>query len=815
MSYLSRWLMGSDPTFLTPLQRATHTYVIGQPGTGKSRALEAWAMQDIIAGKGVAVIDPHGDLFRHLVVYLAAMPEIQERVVILDPCDRKWVVGFNPLEAVRGMPQERLALFLTDVMVKIWKLDPTSAPRMMWLLTNTFLALSGLGLTLLDLPRFLLDGAFRDSLLPRLSHEGARAYFSFEFPKGEAAVHQWVTPALNKIAGLIFDPDIKLMLTGRSTLNFREALDRKLVLLVHLPKGIIGEGTSPLLGAFIVAHLQKAALSRADTSKREPYFLYLDEFQNYTTDNIKDILSESRKYGLSLTLAHQYLDQLSPDFKSAVLNTTGTVSCFRVGYQDAYQLAKEIFPSPDFLSVSERKIRLRRFGRLPFVTIEKREESLRWEGLAQVLASLPSRQFWARRRGPHLPVKLRTLAMPDPVFTTELKERVRELRDTSGARYGRLKRDVHRELLDSRAGLFSHLEGSRYSHASPQASRETRDIPLWGNYKEAMVLKIPSCRGKFERAEPPPAMRFQERDGAILQAIHAYDGVLARRHLKAMFWPDASWRAMEMRVSVLYHQGYLDWPDLEQRRTKPIPEPICWLGWKGALWLAGRNRKYVEPPRTLNEAQLRRLDSGLRAQGFHWLREPRWSQLKHDLAAVDFRVAVEKAVAELPALTLETWILEGVFLSEIDIVEYQIRDSAGKIRQVRRGVRPDGYFVIVDEKRRSQGLPARARFLLELDMATHDTGSFFREKVVAGLAYISGPAYKARFGDNAGRWLIVTTGGVRLKHLVRQTHKIVATDAFLFSTLERVANENVLIAPIWWQAESEKLLSLFQDVNHE
>jgi len=142
---------------LTPTDRTTHTHVIGQPGTGKSRALESWVMQDIIAGHGVGVVDPHGDLFTNLVMRVAKLPKVWERVVIIDPCNPKWVTPFNPLGAVTGFSQERLALFLSDIISKIWKLDSTNAPRTMWLLNNSFLALSDLNLTLLDLPKYRIS----------------------------------------------------------------------------------------------------------------------------------------------------------------------------------------------------------------------------------------------------------------------------------------------------------------------------------------------------------------------------------------------------------------------------------------------------------------------------------------------------------------------------------------------------------------------------------------------------------------------------------------------------------------------------------
>jgi hypothetical protein len=319
-----------------------------------------------------------------------------------------------------------------------------------------------------------------------------------------------------------------------------------------------------------------------------------------------------------------------------------------------------------------------------------------------------------------------------------------------------------------------------------------------------------TVRPRNSRVNYLSALRFQERDGAVLQAIYRYDGVLARRQLKEMFWPDKTWRAMEMRLSRLYQHSYLDWPNAKQRQTRPIPEPICWLGWEGVLWLAGEGGFQIEQPKSANETQLRLLERRLREVGIHWLREPRWSQLKHDLSIVDIRLAVEKAVRELPFLTLENWIPESVFHSHMDIVEYRMTGQDGHIRLIKKGVRPDGFFVIVDRRRLEQSLPARARFLLELDMATHDNPSFGREKVIPGLAYLKSAAYKARFGANAGRWLVVTTSQLRLKHLIKQTRVTGSknTNVFLFSTFEKVASANTLLSPIWQQVGDKELISL-------
>jgi TraM recognition site of TraD and TraG len=469
-------LFGNQAGSLKPSQRATHTYVIGQPGVGKTRALESWIRQDIIAGHGVGVIDPHGDLFNDLLCFLSSKPEVWDRVIIFDPCNPKWVTPFNPLEAMEGLSNQRLSLFLTDIVVKIWGIDSANAPRMVWLLTNCFLALSDLKLTLLDLQKFLLDSVYRENLLPRLKYTQVQAYFQYEFPKNQAAVHQWVTPVLNKIGGLIFDPEVRLILASNSMINFRRILDRQMIFMANIPKGILGEGSSALLGAFLVAHIQKAALARADSYTRKNFYFYLDEFQNYTTDNIKDILSESRKYGLCLTLANQYLDQIPSGLRSAVLNTSGTIICFRVGYQDASHLVKEIFPSPDFSTTPKSNLKIKHLGPYPYLTIEQDSEPFGWDGLAQMLARLPSRQFWSKQRGSSSPAHHRTFDVPDPVITKELKERISSLLDASGRRYGKLKQDAQKEYARRYQTYHPNLNDSENSESPNEGS-----IPFWGN----------------------------------------------------------------------------------------------------------------------------------------------------------------------------------------------------------------------------------------------------------------------------------------------------------------------------------------------
>lgn len=432
---LARWLRADD-SLLPTSGRTTHLHVVGQPGMGKSKALESWAMQDILAGRGVGVIDPHGDLFHNLLARLSRHPQHWQRTVVVDPADPAWAVNIDPLRAMSGTTGGRLALFVTDIVVKLWGVDASAAPRLVWLLSNSFLALSDLDLTLLHLPRFLLDRAWRESLLPRLTREGVLGYFHREFPDSSAGARQWALPALNRLGHLLHDPDLRPMLAGGRPLDFRALIDGQKVLLVNLSKGLLGEGASALLGAFLVAQIQKAALARAGTRYRPPFYLTLDEFQHYTADNVVDVLSEARKYALALTLAHQYLDQLSPNLRAAVLNTAGTLVAFRVGYRDGLALARALFPGPDFLTRSERVVRSSWVGPWPRTGVETRRRPLGWEGLAGLLASQAYRQFWARRKGARHPWRGRTLDMPDLPLDAERREAIAALREASGQRYG-------------------------------------------------------------------------------------------------------------------------------------------------------------------------------------------------------------------------------------------------------------------------------------------------------------------------------------------------------------------------------------------
>lgn len=302
-------------------------------------------------------------------------------------------------------------------------------------------------------------------------------------------------------------------------------------------------------------------------------------------------------------------------------------------------------------------------------------------------------------------------------------------------------------------------------------------------------------------------LRFQERDGQILLAIHSHDGLLARRQIKQLFWRQASQQAVDRRLGLLQTNGYLTIPTLQERRTHPIPEPVVWLGWRGILHLAAQAGLDVSAPNLPNESRLRRLEQELRAAGLRWLREPRWSQLAHDIAVNDFRMAVEAAVALWPSLSLETWIPEGEFLSQMDSVIVPGN-------QRRKGVRPDGFFILTNHLRQIGNSPAKARFLLELDNSTHPLSRFGREKARTGLAYIHSQEYRERFGYNSGRWLVVCKSRARLMNLKGQTEKILGRQAklFLFTTISEVQPHTVLSVPIWIAGGSSQAQPLIPDI---
>jgi hypothetical protein len=329
--------------------RGIHCYVIGASGSGKTKFLEYLIRQDIAAGQGCGVIDPHGDLIEDLKGYLAlggrAKGEawLRERIVLVDLSDPHQTVAFNPIEQLPGVSAGEQAAELISSFRKIW--SDSWGVRMEDLLRNTLIALSEAQRSLVDLPRFLTDAAFRAGVVGQLSHPIAQEYFKRFSQLSDRARLTWSEPVLNKVNALLANDRVRVLLAApQSTFNLREVIDSGKILLVKLDKGRLKDAAD-LLGSLLLSKLQLAIFSRSDTPAplRRPFYLYVDEFQNFAGDNFSVFLSEARKYGLSLVLAHQTLAQIPEELQSLILGNTGLQVVFRVNRRDAERMAKEFF----------------------------------------------------------------------------------------------------------------------------------------------------------------------------------------------------------------------------------------------------------------------------------------------------------------------------------------------------------------------------------------------------------------------------------------------------------------------------------------
>ncbi len=301
--------------------------------------------QDIERGEGVALFDPHGDLAESIV---ELVPEHRQGdLIYLDVPDPSVVWHFNPLAGVPPGKRALAAAFLVDVFKKLWQNE--WGPRLEHLLRNViFTLLEVQGASLGDIPKLLTDSRFRRAIVPKLSNPEVRRFWQREYegysPKFRAVV---VAPLQNKVGAFLTDPLTRRILTGgHSSFDLREVIDSGKILLVNLSKGRIGEGPASLLGSLLLSTLAFSGLQRTDTAEehRRDFYVYLDEFHTFSTLTLATMLSELRKYRINLILAHQYLAQLEPEIRDAVLGNAGTLVSFRVGASDAPLIARELAP---------------------------------------------------------------------------------------------------------------------------------------------------------------------------------------------------------------------------------------------------------------------------------------------------------------------------------------------------------------------------------------------------------------------------------------------------------------------------------------
>ena len=325
--------------------RRAHMYILGKTGTGKSTLLETLIRQDLSYGRGFALLDPHGDLVERV---LAAVPESRrDDLVYFDVSDQERPLGFNPLGTVPPRYRPLAASGLLSVFQHIWA--DSWGPRLEHILRNVLLTLlEQPSATLADVPRLLDDPAYRRRAAAHLSNGQVRDFWLKEYAGYPARLRaEAVAPLQNKVGAFLSNPLVNRVVTQeRSAFRLRKVMDEGKILLVNLAKGKVGADTSTLLGALLVSRLGLAALSRADQpeGERRDFYLYLDEFHNFTTLSLTGMLSELRKYRLNLILAHQYLAQLDERLLAAVLGNAGTVVTFRLGAQDAEEMAPEFAP---------------------------------------------------------------------------------------------------------------------------------------------------------------------------------------------------------------------------------------------------------------------------------------------------------------------------------------------------------------------------------------------------------------------------------------------------------------------------------------
>ena len=336
--------------------RRRHMYIIGKSGVGKSVLLTNMAVQDIENGEGICVMDPHGDLITDILERIP--PERAEDVIVFAPADLERPLALNLLEFDPRYPEQKSFVIneMIGIFDKLYDLKATGGPMFEQYMRNAMLLIMDdpeSGSTLMEIPKVLADENFRRLKLSKCKNRTVVDFWHNEAEKagGEAALANIVPYITSKLTSFISN-DMMRPIIGQQTssFNFRDLMDRRKILLVDLSKGVVGEMNAYLLGMIIVGKILMAALSRADMSAtdRKDFYLYIDEFQNFTTNSVCQILSEARKYGLNLVIAHQYIGQLSKGqdsaIRDAVFGNVGTMLNFKIGSEDAEFLVKEFAP---------------------------------------------------------------------------------------------------------------------------------------------------------------------------------------------------------------------------------------------------------------------------------------------------------------------------------------------------------------------------------------------------------------------------------------------------------------------------------------
>lgn len=473
--------------------RATHFYIIGATGTGKTKFLEFLIQQDIEKGNGFGVIDPHGDLIESVKGFYAryyfnnlgdsdSEKHLSEKVILVDPTDSDSTVVFNPLESLPGVSIAEQVNELISSFRKIW--SDSWGTRMEDLMRNSLISLSEAGLTLEELSHFLTDRTFREVILEKVKNPVAKEYFQRFNALTDRGQISWIEPIMNKINAIFSDERIRQIFSSpKSSFDFREIIDNKKVLLIKLDKGRLKD-SADLLGSLLMAKIQMAAFSRSDISlnKRTPFYLYIDEFQNFATESFSIILSEARKYGLRLIMSHQTLSQVPDELRSLILGNTGIQVYFRLNRQDAGVLCKEAFDYSGY--------EVKTMSNLRPIFWSYSEE---WEHKTEELQNLPPRFCYVKHKieGGIIPIK------------TEDIDSVRDFMDMNESQYEEYlnKLPLGRKYLVSRKELFALAE-ERNNQIKKQVEIK-KEIEI-NKEKEKTYKPIPETETRRTKIEPLP-----------------------------------------------------------------------------------------------------------------------------------------------------------------------------------------------------------------------------------------------------------------------------------------------------------------------
>jgi hypothetical protein len=447
--------------FLSEKERKAHMYIVGTTTKGKSKLMEHCLSQDIFAGRGAGVIDPHGDLADDLIRCLASRrswlglgrrftedAKNLGRIVYIDSARTDYCVGINPLQIYDNSDLYEAAANIIEVFRRIWPVSLNEAPVFFDLMLNTLITLMENKLTLLEAPRLLTDKPYRDELLNQVHNPSVIEFFHSRYDRWGREQALKIESTLNKVSALVTSERLKNILGQKeSTIDFRDILDSQKVLVVNL--GDCGETTGNFLGSIILARLQQAAASRRDIPERDnrkPYHLYVDEFQSFVAQEggaktFSQMLSTSAKFGLHLVLAHQTQSQL--DFKTrGAIGNVGVKVVFGVDREDAEVMAKKMF-APDLTQV---KSEAHTETQHPIFTPLPEQ----WEGRVQELQNLPTRYAYIKSHS-RSAVRFKTDTVPDGSCTEEQLERIKV---HSLKKYGRPVGEVVREL----SGRYQAIE---------------------------------------------------------------------------------------------------------------------------------------------------------------------------------------------------------------------------------------------------------------------------------------------------------------------------------------------------------------------